>query len=90
MNIEKGADWREIYNLALFETNPVMLSIRKEDARSVVRSRILELWGSGTIDIDERSQLDAALYFLGLLRAIAMKKEPAGLYSSAAANKRPA
>jgi hypothetical protein len=90
MDVEKRADWREMYNLALFETDPAMLPIRIDDARSAIHSRTFELWGLGTADSGERSQLDAASYFLGLLRAIAMKKEPRALFYSAASNKRPA
>jgi hypothetical protein len=66
----------QLYRLAVLESDPAKLPMRIDDARKAIRWRVCELWDLGAIDTCERSQLDAASYFLGLLRMIAAKKKP--------------
>jgi hypothetical protein len=80
---ESKIDWREQYWQALFEADPDRVLMRIEAANEAIRWRICELWELGSVDIRERSQLDSAAYFLGLLRSIAQKKQEAdGLFCS--------
>jgi hypothetical protein len=51
--------------------------MRIEAANQAIRFRVCEMWQLGPTDARERSQLDAASYFLGLLRTIAGKKKTA-------------
>lgn len=83
MNHQESAEWREMYKLALFEPDPEKLAMRIENAREAIRWRICELWDLGTTDTKERSQLDAATYFLGLLHSINARKTPATVPYSA-------
>lgn len=77
-------DWREQYRQALFEADPQRVLTRIEEAHQAIRFRICELWDSDAADIRERSELDSAAYFLGLLRTIAANKEKSSssVYSS--------
>jgi hypothetical protein len=91
MDALRNTNWQQLYRLAVFESDPEKLAMRIEDASKGIRWRICELWDLGTIDSCERTQLDAATYFLGLLRMIAAKKYPDSMLCSAvAAGKRAA
>lgn len=81
----RNANWQQLYRLAVLESDPAKLPIRIDDARKAIRWRVCELWDLGATDTCERSQLDAALYFLGLLRMIAAKRRPESLVCSAMA-----
>lgn len=86
-----NANWQQLHRLAVLESDPAKLPTRIDDAHKAIRWRVCELWDLGAIDTCERSQLDAALYFLGLLRMIAAKKKPESLVCCAmAASKRAA
>ena len=74
-NAEMNADWRDLYRQALFERDSEKLELRIEAANRAIRSRVCEIWHLGSTDARERSQLDAASYFLGLLRTIAGKQK---------------
>lgn len=86
---ERTTDWRELYKQAVLEPDPEQLAMRIDKAHKAIRWRISELWHVGAADTSERSQLDAASYFLALLRTIAGRKvQPKGpLCSSFAAGK---
>jgi hypothetical protein len=86
---ERSADWRELYKQAVLEPDPEKLAMRIDKAHKAIRWHISELWHVEAADTNERSQLDAASYFLGLLRTIAAKKvQPKSpQYSSFAAGK---
>lgn len=87
---DEKADWREQYRQALFEADPQRVLTRIEEAHDAIRYRICELWESDETDIRERSELDSAAYFLGLLRTIAANKEKSrsSPYSSVDSRKR--
>ena len=80
----RNTNWGQLYRLAVFESDPQKLPMRIDTASKAIRWRISELWDLGTIDSCERSQLDAALYFLGLLRVIAARKKPVSMLCSTA------
>lgn len=84
------ADWQEQYRQALFEADPQRVLMRIEEAYEAIRCRICELWESDATDVRERSQLDSAAYFLGLLRTIATNKGKSSstLYSEFDSRKR--
>lgn len=79
----RNTNWQQLYRLAVFEPDLQKLPTRIDDAHKAIRWRICELWDLGTMDTCERSRLDAALYFLGLLRMIAAKKSRESLFCSA-------
>jgi hypothetical protein len=65
-----GNEWRELYREALLESDPTRVPILIEEAYQAVQRRTLELWYACCPETKERHELDAALYFLGLLRMI--------------------
>ena len=77
-NAEINADWRDLYREALFEPDLEKLPMRVDAANQAIRSRVCEIWQLGPDDAEERSQLDAASYFLGLLLTIAVNKKVSG------------
>jgi hypothetical protein len=74
-NSEMNADWRDLYRQAVFEFDSEKFEMRIEAANQAIRCRVCAMWQLGPVDARERSQLDAASYFLGLLR-MAGKKKP--------------
>jgi hypothetical protein len=91
MEAVRNTNWQQLYRLAVFESDPDKLAMRIEDASKGIRWRACELWDLGTVDSCERTKLDAAAYFLGLLRTIAAKRNPdSTLCSATAAGKRAA
>jgi hypothetical protein len=64
------AEWRELYREALLESDPTRVPILVEEAYKAVQRRALELWYACSSETKERHELDAALYFLGLLRMV--------------------
>ncbi|HEX6805491.1 MAG TPA: hypothetical protein VF133_17555 [Terriglobales bacterium] len=75
MGTEKYSGWRRLYRDALLEPDPVKLSQRIEEAYEAIRGRRCQLWESGATGVRERSELDAASYFLALLGSIAAKSD---------------
>lgn len=67
-------EWRELYREALLESDPTRVPILIEEAYKAVQRRTLELWYACRPETKERHELDAALYFLGLLRMIGPMK----------------
>jgi hypothetical protein len=63
-------EWRELYREALLESDPTRVPILIEEAYKAVQRRALELWYACSSETKERHELDAALYFLGLLRMV--------------------
>jgi hypothetical protein len=74
-NNEMTADWRELYREALFEADCDKVLVRIDVANQAIRCRLFELWQLGPADVRERSELDAAAYFLGLLRSMSGRKQ---------------
>lgn len=68
-------NWPELYKQALFETDYDRLCFRIEEAEKAIQQRALELWNSQLYEARERRDLDAALHFLALLRAVALKTD---------------
>jgi hypothetical protein len=74
-NAGMDPDWRDVYREALFEPDSEKVLIRIDTANQAIRCRVCGIWQLGRADGQERSQLDAASYFLGLLRTITGKKK---------------
>ncbi|HTT20142.1 MAG TPA: hypothetical protein VMG82_14425 [Candidatus Sulfotelmatobacter sp.] len=76
--IKKSEHWAELYRKALFEEDVDKLPSLLEQADQAVQQRLRELWCSPacglSISDHERRQLDAAAYFLGLLRSLEARK----------------
>jgi hypothetical protein len=74
--------WGELYRRALFEEDRNKLHLSLERAHQAVQQRVRELWYSPTdgqnVTDKERCELDAAAYYIGLLRSlIAQEQWPA-------------
>jgi hypothetical protein len=67
-------DWHDLYREALMETDPARSPALIEEAYRAVQRRTLELWYASSPETKERHELDAALYFLGLLRMVGPKE----------------
>jgi hypothetical protein len=63
-------EWQQLYREALLESDPTRALARIEEAHKAVQRRALELGNGGSPETKERHELDAALYFLGLLRGV--------------------
>jgi hypothetical protein len=69
--LEKNEHWADLYRQALFEEDNNKLPQMLERAHQAVQQRAHELWcepAGQQATSKERRELDAALYFLGLLR----------------------
>jgi hypothetical protein len=64
-----GLDWREFYNSALLELDPVKLPTRIADAEQVLIQRTRELFEKPGDHIEEEQALDDAMYALQGLRS---------------------
>jgi hypothetical protein len=77
--IDKKEHWGELYRRALFERDRNKLPLSLEQAQQAVQLRVRELWYSPTDNqnvIDkERRELDAAAYYLGLLRSLEARQQ---------------
>ena len=62
--------WRKLYREALTETDPTRVPALIDEASKAIQHRALELWYANSSETKERHDLDAALYFLGLLRMV--------------------
>lgn len=74
-NAERNTDWRDLYEEAVLEFDPEKMLVRIDSAQEAIRDRVRELWYEGSSDIAEQSHLDAAFYFLGMLRTIAGEQQ---------------
>jgi hypothetical protein len=63
-------DWHDLYREALLESDPARMPVLIEEAYKAVQRRTRELWYACSPETKERHELDAALYFLGLLRTV--------------------
>jgi hypothetical protein len=63
--------WKELYKNALFETNKKRMSERIAHAEWALALRARELFHSGREHLQERREIDAALYALQALRSTA-------------------
>jgi hypothetical protein len=74
LKIRNQKCWTELYQRALFEDDSVQLPVRLKEAQEAIRLRARELWQANSaghqIDLRERHELEAALYFLNLLQSI--------------------
>jgi len=66
--------WPELYRQALLESDNDRLAGRIEEASKAIKGRARELWYENSPETRERRDLDAALRFLGLLRAVGAEK----------------
>ena len=91
--INDNQHWSELYRKALFEEDRSKLPSLLEEADRAVQQRLRELWYSrapaGNVLDKERRELDAAAYYLGLLRSLQVRKAYAGLYADCAASLQP-
>ncbi len=62
------ATWRELYTVALFETDKNRIPARIADAEKAIVVRARELFSSGVDTIEEDQALDDALYALRALQ----------------------
>lgn len=68
-------DWQALYRETLLESDSTRLPVLIEQAHRAVLSRALELWYSGSQATKELDELDAALYFLSLLKELRSSKD---------------
>jgi hypothetical protein len=61
--------WRELYKVALFETDKREIPIRIADAEKAIRERARLLFSTSTDNIEEDQALDDALYALHALQS---------------------
>ena len=75
--INKKEHWGELYRRALFEEDRNKLPVSLEQAHQAVQQRVRELWYSPTDNqnVKERRELDAADYFIGLLRSLEARQQ---------------
>ena len=77
-NCEK---WAELYQKALFEEDTNQLHVRVEAAQRAIQERAHELWHASSagkpVDVRERNELEAAMYFLKLLRSLGVQRSAA-------------
>jgi len=71
------SDWQAIYQEALLESDPTRVPRLIEQAHKAVLGRSFELRFAGVTETKERHELDAALYFLGLLRDACTRRSEA-------------
>jgi hypothetical protein len=77
--IDKKEHWGELYRRALFEEDHNKLPVSLEQAHQAVQQRVRELWYSPTdnqnVTDRERRELDAADYFIRLLRSLEARQQ---------------
>lgn len=75
---KQNAHWAELYRRALFEDDHDKLPLLLEEAHQAVHERLRELWYSPTAPLNvtekELRELDAAAYYLALLKSLEMNK----------------
>ena len=67
--------WRELYKVALFETDKNKLSERIAEAQTALALRARELFQTGHEHLQERQAVDAAIYALHVLAGAISSKE---------------
>ena len=67
---EMNEGWSALYKQAIRESDRCLLPARIDEASEAIRRRSRELWYEGAFETMERHELDAALYFLRLLRKV--------------------
>jgi hypothetical protein len=81
-DVNRNEHWSELYRKALFEEDRNKLPFLLEKAYNAVQKRVRELWYSPTAEQKvperERRELDAAAYYLGLLRSLEAKNTLSG------------
>ncbi len=60
--------WRDLYRLALFETDKQKLAVRIAEAEHALRVRANDLFSAGSDSDEEFQAVDDALYVLQALR----------------------
>ena len=61
-------DWQVMYREVLLESDASKVPGLIEQAYRAAQHRALELWYAGSSETKERHEVDAAIYFLGLLK----------------------
>jgi hypothetical protein len=78
----RAEHWSELYRQALFEEDRGKLPGLLEVAHKAATERVHQLWYGAPANGDslkERRELDAALYYLGLLRKLDRETRPGEL-----------
>ena len=75
LNTPPRKAWPELYREALLESDRSRMPARIEAAQKEIQRRARELWYAGSVETTERRALDAAIHFLGLLRAVALRTD---------------
>ena len=74
----QNENWTELYRRALFEEDREKLPALLEQAQQAVQARVLQLWyspvDSQSLSEKERRELDAAAYYLGILKSLEARK----------------
>jgi hypothetical protein len=75
--IDQNEHWTELYRRALFEEDRDKLPLLLDQAQRAIQERVRELWYSPTrgqnVSEKERRELDAAAYYLAVLRSLEAK-----------------
>ena len=78
IELKQKENWTELYRRALFEEDHDKLPALLEQAHQAVQARVRELWYSPAecqnMCEKERRELDAAAYYLGLLKSLEARK----------------
>lgn len=73
-NSDGSHNWRTLYKEAVLEPDHKKTKTRVAEAQTAIRLRALEMWYAGPMEATERSQMDAASHFLGILCQIGTDK----------------
>jgi hypothetical protein len=61
--------WRELYKVALFETDKCEIPTRIAEAEKAIKQRARQLFATSTDNVEEDQALDDALYALHALQS---------------------
>lgn len=73
-NSNGNQNWLALYREAILEPDRKKVKARIAQAQGAIRLRSREMWYAGAVETNERRQMDAASYFLGVLCAIGTDK----------------
>lgn len=68
-------DWQELYREAVLESDPEVIDTRIAAAQSAIGERRKKLWNRGERATYEVNKLEAASYFLELLKTTILRQQ---------------